>query len=365
MKPKQWEGLIHRWRKHLPVSAKTPIISLHEGNTDLLPAPSVAARVDAGSAKVQVFLKIEGQNPTGSFKDRGMTLAVSKAAEEGSKAILCASTGNTSASAAAYAARAGMKCVVLLPNGNIALGKLAQALVHGATALAIEGNFDDALAMAREAARRYPITLVNSVNPYRLQGQKTGAFEVIEQLGGAPDFHAVPVGNAGNISAYWMGYKEAVKHGYSRTRPRMLGFQAAGAAPIVRGRPIAHPKTVATAIKIGNPASWELATTALRESRGKIDAVTDAVILKAYLFLTRHEGVFCEPASAASVAGVLQLSQQGWFRQQAKLSGKRSLRIVCVLTGHGLKDPDRAIKLSPHPKVIQPNLAAFAKAMGW
>lgn len=359
----RWQGLIHRYRRHLPVSAKTPVITLHEGNTDLLPAPSLASRIDAGSAKVELWLKIEGQNPTGSFKDRGMTLAVSKAAEEGSKAVLCASTGNTSASAAAYAARAGMRCVVLLPKGNIALGKLAQALVHGATALAIEGNFDDALAMAREASRRWPITLVNSVNPYRLQGQKTAAFEVLAQLGKAPDFHAIPVGNAGNISAYWMGYKEAVKHGLSRSRPRMLGFQAAGAAPIVRGRPVRSPKTVATAIRIGNPASWELATAALRESHGRIEAVTDAAILKAYLALTREEGVFCEPASASSVAGVLQLSKQGWFRRQAK--GRRGISIVCVLTGHGLKDPDRAIQLSPHPKVIQPTLQAFARALGW
>jgi threonine synthase len=365
MKPKSWPGLIERWRRYLPVSKATPVITLQEGNTDLLPAPAVAARIDAGKAKVRVWLKIEGQNPTGSFKDRGMTLAVSKAAEEGSKAILCASTGNTSAAAAAYAARAGMKCVVLLPNGNIALGKLAQALVHGATALAIEGNFDDALAMAREAARRFPITLVNSVNPFRLQGQKTGAFEVIEQLGKAPDFHAIPVGNAGNISAYWMGYREAVKHGMSRGRPRMLGFQARGAAPIVFGRPFKKPKTVATAIRIGNPASWELASAALRESNGKIDAVTDAKILQAYLFLTRNEGVFCEPASASSVAGVLQLSEAGWFRRQAKAMRRSSLDIVCVLTGHGLKDPDRAIKLSPHPKVIRPTLAAFAKSMGW
>jgi len=365
MKPKNWQGLVHRWRRYLPVSAKTPVITLSEGNTDLLPAPAVSERIDAGGVKVDVWLKIEGQNPTGSFKDRGMTLAVSKAAEEGSKAILCASTGNTSASAAAYAARAGMKCVVLLPNGNIALGKLAQALVHGATALAIEGNFDDALAMAREAARRYPITLVNSVNPYRLQGQKTAAFEIIEQLGGAPDFHSVPVGNAGNISAYWMGYREAVKHGMSRSRPRMLGFQAAGAAPIVKGHPIKKPKTVATAIRIGNPASWELATEALRESRGHIAAVTDAAILKAYLFLTRREGVFCEPASASSVAGLLHLSESGWFRRQARASGRSRLTVVCVLTGHGLKDPDRAIAMSPKPKVIQPNLAAFAKAVGW
>jgi threonine synthase len=363
MKQPHWQGLIHRWKRYLPVSAKTPVVTLHEGNTDLLAAPAVASLVDAGKTKVEVYLKIEGQNPTGSFKDRGMTLAVSKAAEDGAKAILCASTGNTSAAAAAYAARAGMKCVVLLPNGNIALGKLAQALMHGATALAIDGNFDDALAMAREAARQFPITLVNSVNPYRLQGQKTGAFEVLEQLGGVPDFHAVPVGNAGNISAYWMGYKEAVGYGLARSRPRMLGFQAAGAAPIVHGRAIKSPKTIATAIKIGNPASWELASAALRESKGKIDAVTDAAILKAYQFLTRNEGVFCEPASAASVAGVLQLSRQGWFRREAK--GKRSIRIVCVLTGHGLKDPDRAIAVSPRPTVIQPTLAAFAKALRW
>ncbi|HTB22034.1 MAG TPA: threonine synthase [bacterium] len=365
MRAHLWQGLIHRWKRYLPVSAKTPVISLHEGNTDLVDAPALAARIDAGGAKVELWLKIEGQNPTGSFKDRGMTLAVSKAAEEGSKAILCASTGNTSASAAAYAVRAGMKCVVLLPKGKIALGKLAQAMVHGATALAIEGNFDDALSMAREAASKYPITLVNSVNPYRLQGQKTAAFEIVEQLGDAPDFHSVPVGNAGNISAYWMGYREATKHGLSRTRPRMLGFQAAGAAPIVLGRPVKHPKTIATAIRIGNPASWELANAALRESRGRIEAVTDAAILKAYLFLTRHVGVFCEPASAASVAGVLRLSDSGWFRKQARAMGRRKLRIVCVLTGHGLKDPDRAIAMSPQPKVIQPNLAAFARALGW
>lgn len=365
MKPRSWPGLIRRWGRYLPVGPRTPVVTLQEGNTDLLPAPAVAAKVDAGGARVRVWLKIEGQNPTGSFKDRGMTLAVSKAAEEGSKAIVCASTGNTSASAAAYAARAGMRCVVLLPNGNIALGKLAQALVHGAKALAVEGNFDDALVMAREAARRFPITLVNSVNPHRLQGQKTAAFEVLEQLGHAPDFHAIPVGNAGNISAYWMGYREAVKHGLARRRPRMLGFQAKGASPIVEGRPFRRPKTVATAIRIGNPASWELATAALRESRGRIDAVTDAEILKAYLFLTRQEGVFCEPASASSVAGVLKLSSQGWFRRQARAAARRTVDIVCVLTGHGLKDPDRAIKLSPHPKVIRPTLAAFARALGW
>jgi threonine synthase len=365
MKPKSWNGLIDRWKKHLPVGPKTPVITLFEGQTDLVPAPAVAAKIDAGSAKVEVFLKTEGQNPTGSFKDRGMTMAVSKAAESGSKAILCASTGNTSASAAAYAARAGMKCVVLLPNGNIALGKLAQALIHGATALAIEGNFDEALAMAREASEKFPITLVNSVNPYRLQGQKTGAFEVVEQLGEAPDFHAIPVGNAGNISAYWMGYNEAVQYGMSRSKPRMLGFQAAGSAPIVLGRPVKHPKTIATAIKIGNPASWKLAQAALDESRGHIDAVTDTAILKAYQFLTRNEGVFCEPASASSVAGIFKLSDQGWFRREARGAKGKSVRIVCVLTGHGLKDPDRAIEVSPRPKVIQPSLGAFAKAMRW
>jgi threonine synthase len=363
MKP--WRGLIDKWKRYLPVSAKTPIITLHEGNTDLVPAPRLAAQIDAGGAKVRVWLKVEGQNPTGSFKDRGMTLAVSKAAEDGAKAVLCASTGNTSASAAAYAVRAGMRCVVLLPKGAIALGKLAQALVTGATALAVEGNFDDALRMAREAADKLPLFLVNSVNPYRLQGQKTGAFEVIEQLGKAPDFHSIPVGNAGNISAYWMGYKEAVKHGMSRSKPHMLGFQAAGSAPLVLGRVVPNPKTIATAIKIGNPASWQLAEAAVSESDGSINKVTDGEIVKAYLKLTRQEGVFCEPASAASVAGVLKLSQQGYFRKQARLSGKHSFDIVCVLTGHGLKDPDRAIALSKPPKVIAPTLSALAKAVGW
>jgi threonine synthase len=357
-------GLIDRWRKYLPVSAKTPVVTLIEGSTPLIPAPALSAMVDAGKAKVKLHLKYEGLNPTGSFKDRGMTLAVSKAAEDGAKAILCASTGNTSASAAAYAARAGMQCVVLLPKGSIALGKLAQALVCGATALAVEGNFDDALKMAREASKKLPLTLVNSVNPYRLQGQKTGAFEVMEQLGGqAPDFHAIPVGNAGNIAAYWMGYREGARHGMTRRRPRMLGFQAAGSAPMVKGHIIKNPKTLATAIKIGNPASWDLAQEALAESGGEIDSVTDKQILQAYLKLTRQEGVFCEPASAASVAGVLKLSHEGYFRRQAR--GRREINIVCVLTGHGLKDPDRAIALSPSPKVIAPTLSAMAKALGW
>ena len=367
MRPPSYNlGLIDRWRNYLPVTAKTPVITLIEGGTPLIPAPALSAMIDAGKAKVKVHLKYEGLNPTGSFKDRGMTLAVSKAAEAGAKAILCASTGNTSASAAAYAARAGMKCVVLLPKGSIALGKLAQALVSGATALAVEGNFDDALKMAREASKKLPLNLVNSVNPYRLQGQKTGAFEVIEQLGGkAPDYHAIPVGNAGNISAYWMGYTEGLKYGMARTRPQMLGFQAAGSAPMVKGHVIKHPKTLATAIKIGNPASWQLAETALSESDGEIDSVTDGQILQAYLKLTKLEGVFCEPASAASVAGILKLSHEGYFRRQTRLSGRREISIVCVLTGHGLKDPDRAIALSPKPKVIPPTLSAMAKALGW
>ncbi len=360
-----WPGLIQRYRQFLPVSKKTPIITLLEGNTDLVPAPVLSSKIDAGSGTVRVWLKIEGQNPTGSFKDRGMTLAVSKAAEAGSKAILCASTGNTSASAAAYAARAGMSCLVLLPKGSIALGKLAQALMHGAQVLAIEGNFDQALEMAREASRRYPITLVNSVNPYRLQGQKTAAFEIIDQLGHIPDFHAVPVGNAGNISAYWMGYSEARQHGLSKGLPRMLGFQAAGAAPIVQGKIVKTPRTIATAIKIGNPASWSLAVEAKNASKGEIKSVTDKQILSAYSSLARWEGVFCEPASAASVAGVLKLSQQGYFRSQARRLGKRKLDIVCVLTGHGLKDPDQAIRQSPTPKIIAPTLKALAKVMRW
>jgi threonine synthase len=351
-----YQGIIKKYQRFLPVSAKTPVISLHEGNTDLLPAPRLGASIDE---RLDLYLKYEGQNPTGSFKDRGMTLAVSKAAEEGSKTILCASTGNTSASAAAYAARAGMKCVVLLPKGAIALGKLAQALMHGAQVVAIDGNFDDALNMAREVCAKHPITLVNSVNPHRLQGQKTGAFEIVEQLGQAPDFQAIPVGNAGNISAYWMGYKEARTAGLSRSLPIMLGFQAAGAAPIVKNKVISRPETVATAIRIGNPASWRLATAARDESGGRIDAVTDRQILEAYALVARLEGVFCEPASAASIAGVRLLAAQGYFKRWAKARGKKRLKVVCVLTGHGLKDPDTAISQCPRPKVIQPTMKAL------
>jgi threonine synthase len=351
-----YNGLIDKYRKYLPVSAKTPVISLREGNTPLLRAPRLAAMV---GSNVDLYLKYEGANPTGSFKDRGMTLAISKACEDGAKAVLCASTGNTSASAAAYAARAGLKCVVLLPKGSIALGKLAQALMHGARVLAVDGNFDQALSLARELSASHPITLVNSVNPYRLEGQKTGAYEIVEQLDGkAPDFHAIPVGNAGNISAYWQGYVESRQRKESRNLPVMLGFQAAGAAPIVRGKPVAHPKTLATAIKIGNPASWEKAVRARDESHGLIDAVTDAQIIHAYKLLARLEGVFCEPASAASVAGVLKLGKAGFFRKQ-----KGRLTITCVLTGHGLKDPDRAVQEGGKLEVVRPLMKDLLKAL--
>lgn len=351
-----WNGLIDRYRDYLPVSAKTPVVSLNEGNTPLVPAPAISSLVGA-----DVFLKCEGLNPTGSFKDRGMTMAVSKAREEGAKVVLCASTGNTSASAAAYAARAGIRCVVLIPEGAIALGKLSQALVHGAQVIAIRGNFDKALAMVRQIAASRPITLVNSVNPYRLEGQKTGAFEICDQLGGrAPDYHAIPVGNAGNITAYWMGYKEFFSKGKIQTRPSMLGFQAAGAAPIVRGRIVAEPHTLATAIKIGNPASWKFAEAARDESGGLIDSVTDAQIVAAYKLLAAREGVFVEPASAASVAGILKLAARGYFRAR---KGRRRT-IVCVLTGHGLKDPDRAISSVRKPRTVRADLDAVLKAIG-
>ncbi|MES2201446.1 MAG: threonine synthase [candidate division FCPU426 bacterium] len=350
-----YQGLIHKYRRFLPVSAKTPVITLHEGSTDLLPAPRLSAQIDPN---IEIFLKCEGQNPTGSFKDRGMTMAVSKAVEAGSRMVLCASTGNTSASAAAYAARAGIKCVVLVPKGAIALGKLAQALVHGARVIAIDGNFDEALGLARQICASQPITLVNSVNPYRLQGQKTAAFEILEQLGQAPDFHSIPVGNAGNISAYWMGYQEARKVGLSKRLPVMLGFQAAGAAPIVRNKVVPSPKTIATAIRIGNPASWKTAVEAREQSGGRIEAVSDAQILEAYHMVARLEGVFCEPASAASIAGLRLLAKEGYFRR-ARTAKKRKLKVVCVLTGNGLKDPDTAIGHSPRPKIVRPDLKAL------
>jgi threonine synthase len=346
-----YRGLIDKYRELLPVTNKTPVITLHEGNTPLVPARRLSAALGEG---IEVFLKCEGLNPTGSFKDRGMTLAISKAVEEGSKAVICASTGNTSASAAAYAARAGIKCVVILPAGNIALGKLSQALMHGAQVLPIDGNFDAALEAVRSITASYPITLVNSINPYRIEGQKTASFEICDALGSAPDFHALPVGNAGNITAYWKGYKEYRDKGFSSNLPRMLGFQAQGAAPIVRGHVIAKPETIATAIRIGNPASWKQAEAARDESKGIIAEVSDEEIIKAYQFLASQEGVFVEPASAAPVAGILKLASQGYFK-----TCRRPLRVVCTVTGHGLKDPDCAIrtvqepaKISADPKVI-------------
>lgn len=324
-------SLIERWRDRLPVTARTPIVSLGEGNTPLVRADRVAraARKEPGS----VWLKLEGLNPTGSFKDRGMTLAISKALEEGAKGVLCASTGNTSASAAAYAARAGLRCVVFLPKGKVAAGKLSQAVMHGAEIVEVSGNFDLALAKAREAAVRKGLTVVNSSNPYRPEGQKTAAFEIVDQLGRrGPEAHFIPVGNAANIAAYWDGYRAC---GF---KPRMFGWQAAGAAPIVRGEPVARPETVATAIRIGNPTSWKAAEHAARDSGGAIGSVTDAEILSAYRLLAAEEGVFCEPASAAPVAGLIKLGRKGAAPEGI---------VTCTLTGHGLKDPGSAARFKP------------------
>jgi len=357
-----WKGLIEEYRKYLPVSVKTPIISLNEGNTPLIHAPHISSLMGDG---IEVYLKYEGLNPTGSFKDRGMTLAISKAVEEGSRAVMCASTGNTSASAAAYAARAGIKCIVLIPEGAIALGKLSQALIHGAKVIAIKGNFDDALKLVIEITEKYPITLVNSINPYRIEGQKTGAFEICAFLGDAPDYHAIPVGNAGNITAYWKGYKEYKQAKISNKLPKMLGFQAEGAAPIVLGHPVKDPKTIATAIKIGNPASWKQAESARDESGGLIDSVSDDEILAAYKLLASKEGVFVEPASAASVAGILKLAKKGFFNPQTRQpANPQTVKIVCVLTGHGLKDPDRVIASVDKPKVLEPKIDLVLREIG-
>ena len=345
-----WRGVIEEYREFLPVTSDTPVVSLLEGGTPLLEAPRLSARVGA-----RVLLKIEGANPTGSFKDRGMTMAISKAVEAGAKAVVCASTGNTSASAAAFSARAGLTCAVLIPEGHIALGKLAQALIHGARVLQLRGNFDQALDIVRDLGEQAPVTVVNSVNPYRIEGQKSGAFEIVDQLGDAPDVHCIPVGNAGNITAYWKGYLEFKEAGRSTRLPRMLGFQAAGAAPIVAGHPIEHPDTVATAIRIGNPASWYGATSAASESGGGIDAVTDDEILAAYRFLATEESVFCEPASAASVAGLLKNGLPDGV-------GAGST-VVCVLTGHGLKDPDIAISQISVPTVVDADLGAVLHAL--
>lgn len=354
MSTQSYNGVIAKYRKYLPVTDKTPVITLKEGNTPLIYASHISK---LAGKNIEVFVKYEGLNPTGSFKDRGMTLAISKACEEGSTAVMCASTGNTSASAAAYAARAGIKCIVLIPSGAIALGKLSQALIHGAVVLAVEGNFDDALELVKDITAKYPITLVNSLNPYRIEGQKTGSFEICDDLGEAPDFHVIPVGNAGNITAYWKGYKEYKKEGKINKLPKMLGFQAEGAAPIVLGHPVKNPETIATAIRIGNPASWKQAEQARDESGGLIDMVSDEQILDAYKLLAGKEGVFVEPASAASVAGLLKLAMNGYFKEKAK--------IVCILTGHGLKDPDRAIKTVKAPKVVKADLKAILKEIGY
>ncbi len=349
-----YKGLIEKYRKFLPVTGKTPVVSLCEGNTPLIYACSISALMGEG---IEVYLKYEGLNPTGSFKDRGMTMAISKALEESSKIVICASTGNTSASAACYSARAGLKSVVLIPDGNIALGKLSQALIHGAKVLAIKGNFDEALELVKEISSKYPITLVNSLNPYRIEGQKTGAFEICDSLGEAPEYHAIPVGNAGNITAYWKGYKEYKAAGLAMKLPKMLGFQAEGAAPIVLGHPVKEPHTIATAIKIGNPASWKQAVAARDESGGLIDVVSDDEILAAYKLLASKEGVFVEPASAASVAGILKIARRGFFKGQ-------KARVVCILTGHGLKDPDRAIASVAKPVLLEPKIDLILKEIG-
>lgn len=326
-----YQGLINRYREFLPVDDSTPVVTLNEGNTPLIKADNLAKKIGVDA---EIYLKFEGCNPTGSFKDRGMTMAVTKAKESGSGAIICASTGNTSASAAAYGAKAGLKTYVLIPDGYIALGKLSQAMMYGADIIAIQGNFDKALEMVREISDKYPITLVNSVNPYRIEGQKTGAFEICEALGQAPDYHFIPVGNAGNITAYWKGYKEWHKLGKIKELPKMMGFEAEGAAAIVKGERIMNPETVATAIRIGNPASWKFAEAARDESNGMINYVTDEEILKAYKLIASCEGVLAEPASAASVAGLIKV----------KDTVKSGSKIVCILTGNGLKDPDNAIK---------------------
>jgi threonine synthase len=347
---RQWRGLIEEYRDRLPVGDATPVVTLREGGTPLIHSAMLSARTGC-----DVWLKFEGSNPTGSFKDRGMTLAISKAVEAGAKAVICASTGNTSASAAAYAAKAGLVCGVLIPRGKIALGKLAQALIHGAQVIQLEGNFDLALDICRTLDEKYPVELVNSVNPFRIQGQKTGAFEVCDFLGRAPDVHVMPVGNAGNITAYWMGYREYADDGVIDQLPVMRGFQATGASPIVQGRVVESPSTIATAIRIGNPASWTQAEAAAAESHGSIRAVTDRDILQAYR-LVASDGVFCEMASAASVAGLLQLHGGGDLPAGST--------VVCVLTGHGLKEADWAIAGAAPPPVIQPDVDIAAELLG-
>ena len=345
------KGILERYGEFLPITTKTPMITLGEGDTPLVRSQKIEKEIGC-----ELYFKLEGCNPTGSFKDRGMVMAVAKAVEEGSKAIICASTGNTSASAAAFGARFGLQTIVIIPEGKIAQGKLSQALIYGARIIAIDGNFDQALTIVRTLAERHPITLVNSVNPHRIEGQKTGAFEIVDALGDAPDYHFIPVGNAGNITAYWKGYSEYHQSSYSVKKPRMMGFQAEGASPIVQGRVFEHPETVATAIRIGNPASWKKAVAARDESGGIIDSVTDEEILSAYRLLAQKEGIFGEPASAASVAGLLKVVGQGM--------NLRDKKVVCIITGAGLKDPDTAIRCAPPPVELPAELSAIEQALG-
>jgi threonine synthase len=347
----QWRGLIEEYRDRLPVDANTPVVTLREGGTPLVYACTLSELTGC-----QVWLKYDGANPTGSFKDRGMTMAISKAAQAGARAVICASTGNTSASAAAYAVKAGMVCAVLVPEGKIAMGKLAQAVIHGAHLLQVQGNFDDCLTLARELDEQYPVSLVNSVNPDRIEGQKTASFEIVDLLGDAPDIHCLPVGNAGNITAYWKGYGEYYADGLAQQLPRMWGFQAAGAAPLVLGEPVRSPETIATAIRIGNPASWQQAEAARDDSGGLIDAVTDEEILAAYRMLAAKEGLFCEPASAASVAGLLKVHARG------ELDPGQT--IVCTLTGNGLKDPQWALADAGEPVRVPVDAKAAAQLLG-
>jgi threonine synthase len=347
-----WKGIIEEYREFLPVTDRTPIISLNEGNTPLIKVQNLKNKL---GLDLELYFKFDGANPTGSFKDRGMTLALSKALENEAKAVICASTGNTSASAAAYAAKADIKAVVLIPEGKIALGKLAQALIYDARVLQVKGNFDEALTIVKALVEKYPITLVNSINPFRLEGQKSAAFEVCDHLGFAPEYHVLPVGNAGNITAYWKGYKEYNGAKRISSLPVMLGFQAAGAAPIVLGRPVEKPETVATAIRIGNPASWKGAVAARDESGGRIEAVTDEEILNAYKLIASTEGIFCEPASAASLAGVIKLYKENYFRPGAS--------VVCTLTGSGLKDPDTVFRVSSEPLKVKADISAVEKAL--
>ncbi len=349
-----WEGVIRHYWDYLPLSDERHVVTLLEGNTPLIPARNLAAAI---GLDIELYLKFEGVNPTGSFKDRGMTMAISKAVEDGAKAVICASTGNTSASAAAYAAKGGLKAYVLIPQGKIALGKLSQAMMHGAEVIQVEGNFDEALKLVVEISNEYPITLVNSINPFRIEGQKTASFEICDVLEGPPDVHVLPVGNAGNITAYWKGYKEYHEKGVIPRLPRMWGFQAEGAAPIVRGYPIEKPETVATAIRIGNPASWKKAEVARDESGGGIEMVTDEEILAAYKLLSQKEGIFCEPASAAGIAGIIRYGE--------KIGLGHGEVVVATLTGHGLKDPDNAIKQSRPAVTLPPEKSAIVSHMGF